>query len=130
LKTKLQMASFVIFLTLTAVGCTPPVDVSTPTASSSPPAVTPAHNPSYEILAGGGYAYPDIPRTTSEDLRAQIDWDSSPLIIDLRDASSYTKGHLAGAISIPYAISVSGAAAMDRQLTELPDDKLKIFYCD
>lgn len=121
----------IMFNALLAVGCTRPVDVSTTTASSTTVGTTiAASNPSYEILAKDGYAYPDILRTTCEDLTAQVARGTDLIIVDTRDESKFNEGHLAGAINIPYAVVVSGAEEATRRLTALPDDKLEVFYCD
>jgi hypothetical protein len=42
-------------------------------------------------------------------------------------------GHLAGAINITYSINSPYPGAeeeMDRELARLPNDALKVFYCD
>ncbi len=107
------------------------------TATNSPPTVSiPAtiiadSDPPYEVLAKDGYVYPEIPRLTCDDLKQKIDKSSDFIIIDDRGDSLFKKAHIPGAINIPYAIGTQSAEeAMDKQLTTLPDDKLKIIYCD
>ena len=44
------------------------------------------------------------------------------MLIDLRNAASYQRAHLNGAVNIPYE-------EMERRVSELPKDKLLVFYC-
>ena len=89
--------------------------------------------PSSEVLAKSGFVDPAIPRITAEDLKLRLDRKQPPIIIDNRSEDEYKKAHLSGAINIPYAIGSPYPDAeeeMDRQLAALPDDALKVFYCD
>lgn len=51
-----------------------------------------------------------------------IDDGSNVMIIDLRDRASYARGHIKGAVNLPYE-------DMDSWETSLPMDKYLIFYC-
>ncbi len=83
------------------------------------------------MLIREGYSHPEIPRITCEDLKQQMDSSSDFIIVDTRVESLFQAGHLAGAINIPYATGTPEAFdVMDQQLATLPDNKLKIFYCD
>ncbi len=100
--------------------------------ASTPTTVIPTP-PSSEALKEGGYVYPGIPRITAEELRVRLDEKQPMIVIDNRNAYKFNAGHLAGAFSITDAIDspYSGAEEeMDQKLAALPDDVLKVFYCD
>ncbi len=113
----------IIFLIFFANACSYPSETSTSTSTTV--------DSFTEMLIREGYSHPEIPRITCEDLKQQMDSSSDFIIIDTRAESLFKTGHLAGAINIPYATGTPDAfEVMDQQLATLPDNKLKIFYCD
>jgi hypothetical protein len=62
-----------------------------------------------------------IPRISAEDLRERVN-SGNAVVIDVRDANSYAQGHIAGAISMPFA-------TVEGQLDTLPKGKQLITYC-
>lgn len=48
--------------------------------------------------------------------------DKDHVIIDVRDADTYKKGHVVGAINVP-------ATELDKHLSKLPKDKTLVLYC-
>ena len=90
-------------------------------------------NPSYGALVRDGFFDPSIPRITAEDLKRQLDSGREMIIIDNRRDSKFRWGHVPGAINITYAVDSpypGEEEAMDRELAALPNDALKILYCD
>lgn len=63
----------------------------------------------------------DVPRIGVAEAKAKADAGQA-IIVDVRTQASFEKQHIAGAISIP-----SGQIA--QRHSELPTDKLVIFYC-
>jgi hypothetical protein len=63
----------------------------------------------------------DVPRITVQELKAKLDAGQA-VLFDARSQESYTRQHIAGAISMPQD-EVGGRVA------ELPTDKLVVFYC-
>ena len=103
---------------------------SSPSASTAERPVV-EQGPSYETLVQGDFADPSIPRIAAENLMSLMDRGEKTIIIDNRNEYKFKQGHLAGAIHIEDAIGVPGLQeAMDKQLRALPDDALKVLYCD
>jgi rhodanese-related sulfurtransferase len=82
-------------------------------------------------LAGGSAAplptqrptIPPPPSLTVAALKAGYDDPAArPVIIDVRPAADYAKGHIAGAISIP-------ADTLDAQVKTVARDKRVVLYC-
>ena len=63
----------------------------------------------------------DMPRITVQELKAKLDADQA-VVFDARVQPAYAQKHIAGAISMPQA-------EVAARLTELPTDKLAVFYC-
>ena len=100
------------------------------TAPAEPAA---AESPSYEELVKGGFTDPSVPRITSEDLKLRLDRGEKTILIDTRADWKVEMGHLPGSINIHYAINspIPGAEeAMDKELSALPNDVLKVLYCN
>lgn len=117
---------------LAAAACVSP-GRSTTTRITSPPPTTGFEAPSYEALVKGEYINPSIPRITAEDLELRIDRGDKIFLIDTRTASKYSLGHLRGAINITDAVDSpfpDAEAAMEAELAAVPDDVLKVLYCD
>jgi len=65
----------------------------------------------------------DVYKIPEADLKAKIDaGDTSFLLIDIRSAEDYAKGHIKGAVNIPFA-------KVGEYLDKLPADKPIIEYC-
>jgi len=70
---------------------------------------------------GGNFKY----EVTPTGLKAMLESGSSSLlVIDLRPASAYKKGHIPGAINIPYR-----ELFLPQYINNLPKDKKIIIYC-
>ncbi len=124
---------FVLLASLVATGCASPSTTSPVTASTAPFSTTEFEAPSYEALVKGGFTDPSVPRITSEDLKQKLDRGEKTILIDTRKDSWFEEGHLAGSINIHYAINspIPGAEeAMDKELLALPNDVLKVLYCN
>lgn len=62
-----------------------------------------------------------VARISAEDLRERVNRGDT-VVIDVRDAASYAQGHIAGAISMPFA-------TVEAQLDALPKGKHLVTYC-
>ncbi len=62
-----------------------------------------------------------VPRIAVEDLRERVN-AGSVVVIDVRDANSYAQGHIAGALSMPFA-------TVEGQLDTIPKGKQIVTYC-
>jgi hypothetical protein len=125
-----RFLAFVVLLSLLIAAC------GSPGRSPASPATTlPASDasPSYEALVKGEFVNPSIPRITAEDLKQRLDRGDKLILIDTRADWKFEMGHLPGAINIHYAIDspYPGAEeAMDKELSALPNDVLKVLYCN
>lgn len=63
----------------------------------------------------------DVPRITAQELKAKLDAGQA-VVFDARRQVDYARRHISGAISMPQ----DEVAA---RLSELPTDKLAVFYC-
>lgn len=62
-----------------------------------------------------------VPRIAVDTARTEVEMGRA-LFVDVRTAATYKQGHLPGAILLPGGVSNTG-------YSELPDDRLLIFYC-
>ncbi|HYK04487.1 MAG TPA: rhodanese-like domain-containing protein [Thermoanaerobaculia bacterium] len=62
-----------------------------------------------------------VDRISAEDLRERINGGNT-VVVDVRDAGSYAQGHIAGAISMPFA-------SVEAQLDAIPKGKQIVTYC-
>lgn len=62
-----------------------------------------------------------VARISAEDLRERVNRGDT-VVIDVRDAASYAQGHIAGAISMPFA-------TVEAQLDAIPKGKHLVTYC-
>lgn len=61
--------------------------------------------------------------TTPADVSHMVEkGDKEHVIVDVRDADSYKKSHVLGAVNIP-------AGEMEKRMGELPKDKTIVLYC-
>ena len=119
----------VVLLALLISGCTSQqIQPATKVSPTSSPDGTFTSNPPAEILAREGYKYPSIPRIICEELKHLMDSGADFILIDVRDEAKFVKEHLKGAIDIPYRGANNETTS--KKLLALPDNKLKIFYCD
>jgi len=130
-------------LVLLATSCAPAATpMATPTTAplattetTTPPTtetITPSTPPSAEELAKQGFALPEIPRITCEELKQMMHGGGDFVLVDTRSVEwGYNTGHLPGAISIPNQPEAPYTEEwVTMQLEGLPRDKLIIFYCD
>jgi len=94
--------------------------------------MAPPTPPSAEELAEQGFALPEIPRTTCEELKEMMDGGADFVLVDARSVEwGYNVGHLPGAISIPNQPEPPYTEEwITMKLEGLPTDKLIVFYCD
>lgn len=81
----------------------------------SVPVITVGPQPTQEI------PFPDVPRMSLKDTQTQLQRGKA-VLIDVRDKEAYDEAHAAGALSIPQS-------ELAARLSELPRDKMLIFYC-
>ena len=107
---------------------TPPTTTIPPTAET----ITPLTPPSAEELAEQGFALPEIPRITCEELKQMMDRGDDFVLVDTRAVEwGYNMGHLPGAISIPNQPEPPDTEeSITMELEGLPTDKQIILYCD
>jgi rhodanese-related sulfurtransferase len=58
-----------------------------------------------------------------QELRALAAGATPPFVIDVRGASEYAEGHVAGAVNIPFG-------QLERQLERIPRDRVVVTYCN
>jgi len=114
-----------------------PTTAPSPTTETTtiPPTIetiTPSTPPSAEELAEQGFALPEIPRISCEELKQMMDGGDVFVLVDTRSVEwGYNTGHLPGAISIPNQPEPPYTEEwVTMQLEGLATDKLIIFYCD
>ena len=113
----------------------PTTETTTPPTTTIPPTtetIRPPTPPSAEELAKQGFALPEIPRITCEQLKQMMDGGDDFVLVDARSVEwGYNLGHLPGAISIPFQPEPPYTEeSITMKLEGLPTDKLIIFYCD
>jgi rhodanese-related sulfurtransferase len=85
------------------------------------------------MLVKNGFVDAAIPRITAEELKLRLDRGEKTILIDTRADWKFEMGHLPEATNIHYAIDSpfpGEEEAMDRELAALPDDALKVLYCN
>lgn len=119
----LAMLLIGVMISAFAVGCG---TTTTQAPAPTPPASTPAAaGTTIQQVADKYYTNmgADIYKIPEADLKAKIDaGDTSFLLIDIRSAEDYAKGHIKGAVNIPFA-------KVGEYLDKLPADKEIIEYC-
>jgi hypothetical protein len=63
----------------------------------------------------------DVKRISAEDLRSQVG-RGEVTVIDVRTAADYARGHIPGAINVPFA-------SVETQFDTIPKDKPIVTYC-
>lgn len=102
---------------------------TTATLDTPPPAVPPVTTQTVTPTTTGTQAPPphdheaheNIPRMSVEDLRAKLN-RNDVTVIDVRDNQSYQRGHIPGALNIPFASTES-------MLEIIPRGKPIVTYC-
>ena len=106
-----------------------PVSTTTPISTTSP-ATTTLLPPGAITTAATATAPPrpqvhgdrsTVQRIAVEDLRAKMG-RNEVTVVDVRDATSYSKKHITGAINVPFA-------SVEAMLDQIPKDKPIITYC-
>jgi len=82
--------------------------------------------PSPSELAEQGFASPDFPRITAEDLKIIYDNRDPFILIDTRPHFEYLDGYIPGARNIPNNPPEESL----KELAKLPKDRLIVTYCD
>ena len=67
----------------------------------------------------------EVPRITVESLKKMMDDKADLLIVDVQPRGVYKKGHIKGAVSLPWTPKLTVA-----QVAALPRHKPVIVYCD
>lgn len=106
-------------------------DVTETTANAFPtaetaidPAVQAAMDAYYTGLAAVKETKYANYKVSEDDLKAMVDAkDESIYIVDARKAEDYAKGHIAGAVNLPFG------KGMEAGFAELPMDKTVVVYC-
>jgi hypothetical protein len=79
------------------------------------PLITPSATPE-----GGAPSKADVPRISVVDAKEKMEAGEA-ILVDVRSPATYEQSHIAGAISMT-------SSQVARQFTELPTDKLIVFY--
>jgi hypothetical protein len=106
---------------------TPAARASTPTVDAAAtraarptatwvPLITPSSTPE-----GGAPGRADVPRIGIAEAKEKMEAGEA-ILVDVRSQATYEQRHIAGAISMT-------SSQVAQQYTELPSDKLIIFYC-
>lgn len=69
--------------------------------------------------------HPEIPRISIDELKNLIDAKSEVIILDVQLKDMYDKGHIKGALSLPWKAEMT-----DADVDKLAKDKLIVTYCD
>jgi hypothetical protein len=126
MKMKFKLLGCLFFITVIAVsGCdgASATRATTLTTATAPISRSSDLTPSY--LAANGYASPDLPRITSQELKQRLDNGEAVTIVDVRARVGFKLFSIKGAINIPNdpeEESITG-------LRSLPKDRLIVFYC-
>lgn len=96
------------------ITATPGVVATRTTSTAQPVRPSPTPGPGQNERAG-------VPRIDVAEAKAMADAGQA-ILVDVRSAATYEAQHIAGAISMP-------AAQVPGRYTELPTDRLVIFYC-
>lgn len=67
----------------------------------------------------------EIPRITIQELKKMVDSKADIVILDVRPKTDYAKGHIKGAISLPWEHEID-----EVRVSNLPRNKTVIIYCD
>jgi rhodanese-related sulfurtransferase len=77
-------------------------------------------------VCGAAYAaHDEIPRISIADLKTLIDGKADIVVLDCQGKSAYAKGHIPGAVSLPWVASLN-----PEDVERLPAGKPIVTYCD
>lgn len=68
---------------------------------------------------------PQLPRISIDELKTLLDKDTEVVILDTQPKQLYDRGHIKGAISLPFKMKLDYS-----EVSELPNEKLIVLYCD
>jgi rhodanese-related sulfurtransferase len=78
------------------------------------------------VCASVAYAgHEEIPRISVADLKKMMDANQDVVVIDAQLKEIYDKGHIKGAVNLPWKMEITAIDARD-----LPKDKPIVVYCD
>lgn len=120
---KVLSLAVAIVLVFGLAACAKPADE--PAAN---PAPAPAETPKVDVVAEAVNAYfanmpQDIYKIAEKDFVDKVNAGEDMLILDIRSAEDYAKGHIKGAVNAPWGPAI--AASLDK----LPADKPVMVYC-
>ena len=123
-----------LVLTLVPAACNntvSPTDTTTNTSSSTSTSATTTTDITTptETTTTEEVLFPEIGRTSIEELKTMIDQGEDIVIIDTRDISVYAAGHIPKAIDITW-MPVGDPQEFAMRLWSLPTNKKIIVYCD
>jgi len=72
-----------------------------------------------------GSTHKEIPRITIEELKQKMDDGDDILVLDAQPKAIYDKGHIKGALSLPWAAKLA-----QWDVRQISRDKMIIVYCD
>lgn len=104
----------------TSVATTNVAPTQVPTALNVP--TLPATNATPTSIANLPTTADDLQVVSPQELKAMMDGGADIVIADAQPAEGYAKGHVKGAVNLPWASPITGAGG-------LPMDKLVILYC-
>jgi rhodanese-related sulfurtransferase len=127
----IRSLALIIALMLTAgmTACAPKTEAPVTPAPTAAPEPAPAvEAPKTDVVADAVNAYyanmpEDIYKIAEKDFVDKVKAGESMLILDIRSAEDYGKGHVKGAVNAPWGPAI--AASMDK----LPTDKPIMVYC-
>jgi hypothetical protein len=122
------LASLFLIPLLVAAGCngggataTTSGNVTTQTETSPPGTV-----PQPSVLEKQGFASPELPRISAEDLKVIYDNRDPLILVDVRPKDLFDTGYIPGSRNIPNEPQADSL----NKLTQLPKDRLIVLYCD
>ncbi|KUO58689.1 MAG: sulfurtransferase [Gracilibacter sp. BRH_c7a] len=125
MKKRIKHLPLVLLLVLTLIltGC-----VSTPTIPVNAGLLTTTKAPEANIVADAAKAYfanmpADIYKIPEKDFVDKVKANEDMFVMDIRQAVDYDKGHIKGAVNIPWGESIA------KELASLPKDKVIMVYC-
>jgi hypothetical protein len=104
-------AMALVLLPLLVAGC-----------SRAPSGATTQPAPRATVLASPTSAAAQPATLTVQEVKALLAESTKPPIFDARPKASYDAGHVPGASSLPLA-------DLDKRSSEVPKDRLAVFYC-
>jgi hypothetical protein len=112
--------TMVVFAALLSFSCTPPEQVKSSRAGAKAAQAAPS---AATIATPHPTSTPNdgVRRITIDETLASLKTEEA-VVVDVRTKAEYDRGHIKGSLSIP-------RSEIGKRLTELPKDKLIVFYC-